>query len=410
MKSIILLASALALSATVASATTTTVHLTGSTAFRSATHTAIYNYLQAHYSNVEADYVGSSFGGASQAIFDGADGSGNHFRVVTFWSGSDKGILDTATPNTLSWLDGTNLTGSSGQHQITGTPSTTDSHAPEATMADNSQTESGHVAGFTALSGTQVGVVPFVFAKGATNDTTVAASLANVTNISSSQLWTLLGSKASATPADGEVAPLSVLTGNSADVIYPAIVFGRDNGSGTRLDTFTESGYGRDTVPMQYEVSATSGGAITAVSLNASGTSGYAGGGTLIANLNTPVASGKNYVTFGYAGLSDASNLAGAGFNSTTGTFSGSNILTYNGVAMSYANVREGKYSLWNYEYLYKLPSGLSSDQNTLITGVGTQLTNTDAAISGILLSTMDVIRLNTVTDAIESLNPPTLN
>lgn len=403
----ILLAGLLALSASVASATTTKVHFTGSTAFRSATHNAIYNYLSSLSGyTVEADYVGSSFNGASSAIFNASNGT-DSIVVYTKWSGSDQGILDTATPNTLTWLDSSNLTGTAGIHAISGSGSFTESSAPDVAMADNSQLESTHTGGsFISLSDTPVGVVPFVWVKGSSNNTTVATSLANVTNISSGQIKAILGGGNILSPSSGAVAPLSQLTGNSADVSIPAIVFGRDSGSGTRLNAFTESGFGYTSVPMQYTATVTSG-QITAVTLNSSGNAGYSSGGTLIGVLNSPVASTENYAPFGYAGISDAATLTGAGFNSTTGAFSGSNILTYNGVPFSYAAVREGAYSLWNYEQLLALPT-LGGTAATTVSGIATEITNNTATLSGVKLGTMDVFRID-VSSVIYANVPPTV-
>src|SRR5271170_6949134 len=86
----ILFASLLALSTAGVSQATTVVHITGSTAFRSAVHTAITNILQPGFTYA---YSGTSFTGASQAIFTGTAIT-NSIPVVikTSWSGSLAGI------------------------------------------------------------------------------------------------------------------------------------------------------------------------------------------------------------------------------------------------------------------------------------------------------------------------------
>ena len=417
----IIAAGVLATSASIAAATPITLHFTGSTAFRAATHTAISNYLTSlGGSTVEADYVGSSLNGASQAIFS-TTVSGVQYVAVTKWSGSDQGILDTAGSNTLAWLDTSNLTGTS--HQIT-SPSTTDSHVPEVALADNSQIESTHIGGsFITLvkapteTDATVGIVPFVWVKGSTNNTTVAASLAGVTNISHWQALSLLGGGGITDPANGVVAPLSILTGNSADENYPAIVLGRDSGSGTRLNTFLEAGFALTDAPMQYTVSPTGGPITNTITLNALGTAGYAGGGALVTAINTPLDSTKNSAPFAYLGIADAANRAGVSFNSTTGEFTDStsgsadcNVLRYNGVRFSYAAVREGAYTLWNAEYLLVLPSGLSTDQNAIATGVANQIISTTASLSGLKLSSMQAYHQNGAGSLVVPFAVPTVN
>src|SRR5208337_987809 len=63
---------------------------TGSTAFRSAVHTAITQILQPGFTYA---YTGTSFGGASQAIFTGTAITNNISVVIkTSWSGSLAGI------------------------------------------------------------------------------------------------------------------------------------------------------------------------------------------------------------------------------------------------------------------------------------------------------------------------------
>src|SRR4051794_235126 len=89
--------------ATLAQAQTTTVYLTGSTAFRSAVHTALSKRL----TNVTFGYVGSSFTGASQAIFEG-DIPAGHVIVKTSWSGSVGGIQTVSNSLPVPFLvDGT---------------------------------------------------------------------------------------------------------------------------------------------------------------------------------------------------------------------------------------------------------------------------------------------------------------
>jgi hypothetical protein len=171
---------------------------------------------------------------------------------------------------------------------------------------------------------------------------------------------------------------------------------GRDEDSGTRLTSFAESGFGVFGSPVQY-VATVSSGAITSIApyqaqtiLGISypaGHSGYSSGGTLATTLNSPVA----------AAARDSLNakfalLAYFGTNDANGVNAGANNLTFNGVAYSADNVREGKYTFWGYEHLmYR--STLTGNAKTVADQLAAQIKNTDAAVSGVLLSTMHVSR-----------------
>jgi hypothetical protein len=191
-------------------------------------------------------------------------------------------------------------------------------------------------------------------------------------------------------------APISMLTGNAADSSIYVYAMGRDEDSGTRLTAFAEAGFGVFGSPVQY-VATVSGGAITAVApyqaqtiLGISyplGHSGYASGGTLATTLNTPVSASARdslnakFALFAYFGVNDANGVNG-----------GANNLSFNGTPYSPANVREGKYTFWGYEHLmYR--STLSGNAKTVADQLATQIKNTDAAVSGVLLSTMNVSR-----------------
>ena len=269
-------------------------------------------------------------------------------------------------------------------------------------MADSSQWESGCIGDcYASLLSQQVGVVPFVLVKGLTSNPAVAGILASVHNLSSMQLRILLGGGGVANPSDGAVAPLSQLTGDASAISYAAIVVGYNCGSGERLDTFLEAGFGVGplSAPMQY----LSGGEMLNDRLN-----GFQSPDALIAALNIPISAAHNFAVFSYLSIADAARLTSVRFNSSTGTFSGGPILTYNGVPFSYAAVCEGSYSLWNYEYLLSRRS-LAGEQSTVIAGIGNQIATVDAAASGLLLDSMRVSR-NSVTEVISTIASPAVD
>lgn len=374
-------AAAAVLSAGLASAQTI-VHITGSTAFRKAAHQAIGNILNSGYT---VGYSGTDLTKASQAVFTGTTKVGNISVVIkTSWSGSVGGLQSLAQQSpvltTTTWL----------QNGLSG-PSLTgpyDAAAPaDVTMSDSFQSSTAfNGTGYNTLHDTIVGVVPFVWTKGSSNDATVSASLANVTNVTPLLAKALLSAG----------VPMSMLTGNTADSSIDVLPVGRDEDSGTRLDAFAESGFGIFSSPLQYNPTIT-GSTITALvpypanTVNGIsypvGHSGFNSGGTLATTLNTPVDAaakdsfGNKFALIGYFGTSDAASVNG-----------GNNNLTYNGVAYSVQNVQEGKYTFWSYEHLM-YQTTLSGNTKTVADQIANQILTTDASAAGIVVSTMNVSR-----------------
>ena len=361
----------------------TVIHITGSTAFRGATHTAIGHILNAGYT---VGYSGATVNGAAQAVFSGTTVTGNVPVVIkTSWSGSVGGMQQLAQLSpalTVStWLQ-TGLTGG-------GLTGPYDPAAPaDITMSDSFQSSTAFFGtGFATLVDNIVGVAPFVWVKGSSSDSGVSASLANVTNITP-VLARLLLSNGS--------APMSQFTGTAADSAYDLAVVGRDEDSGTRLDAYADCGFGVFGSPLQYQATVTSG-ATTAIIpwpantvngiLYSVGHSGYSSGGNLATALNATVASsatdpfGNKFALIGYAGTSDANTVNAGGNN-----------LTYNGVPYSAANVQQGRYTFWSYEHLmYR--STLAASSITVAQLIAQQILTTDATVSGILFGSMAVSR-----------------
>lgn len=359
----------------------TTIRITGSTAFRAATHQAIGNILSPGYT---VGYSGTSLSGASQAIFTGTTiNGGNSVIIKTSWSGSTGGLQTVSQQSPVitvaTWLVNSTPSGGSAP-AVYDAPVTAD-----VAMSDSFQGTTAFTGiGYTTVRDTIVGIVPFVWTKGSSNDPAIAASLANLTNMTPALAKLLLSSG----------APLSMFTGVTADSSINVYPMGRDEDSGTRVNAFAEPGFGVFGSPIQYQPTI-AGGVITAIvpwpanTVNGLsfpiGHSGYSSGGTLGTALNTPIdiaardSFGSKFALVAYFGTNDAAKVNG-----------GNNNLTYNGVAYSAAAVQEGKYTFWGYEHLMYRPT-LSGVTKTVADLIGTQIITTDATASGILLSTMNV-------------------
>lgn len=382
---------ALAFAGAASAQTATTIRITGSTAFRAATVTAVQNILNPGFTY---GYVGTSATGANQATFVGTTKVGNLSVIVKCsWGGSVGGVQTIAQQSPVvttanPYISETSALTATGA-VLTATSATFDSPAnADIAMSDSFQGSTAFTGtGYNTLVDTVVGVVPFVWTKGSSSDAAVQAALANVTNITPLQARVILAAG----------APISLLTGAAADSSIYVYALGRDEDSGTRLTAFAESGFGIFGSPIQYQPTLTGGAIASIVAWPAStvlginyptGHSGFSSGGTMATNLNTPVAASARdafnakFALVAYFGVNDANGVNG-----------GANNLTYNGVAYSADAVREGRYSFWGYEHLmYR--STLTGNARTVADQLASQIKNTDATASGVLLSTMHVSRV----------------
>ena len=389
-----ILASALALGFAGMANAQTVIHITGSTAFRAAAHAAIESILNTGFTGA---YTGTAIGSAGQAIFSGSTITGNIPVIIkTSWSGSVGGIIvltqNLVVPNTTigvtgGWLANSQLP-SSG---VVGGASSTTIDPPvtaDATFSDSFQTSTIYptpaLTGANGYTAGVVGVIPFEWVLGDYAPGTPPAAFTNVT----SQL---------AQAALLSVATLSQVTGNTADANTFVQVIGRDSDSGTRLETFAETGFGILKTPVQYDASI-SGGTITSLdpwpgqftdgTSYPAGTQGYNSGGGVSTALNTPgmlTAADNPGVLIGYLGISDANNV-------TNGTK-----LSFNGVPYSVANVQQGLYDFWAYEHVYYRTNygTTSANGKTVVDQIAAQIHNVaaDTNVSGILVGTMAVGR-----------------
>jgi hypothetical protein len=394
--------------ATGAQAATINLYLTGSTAYRGATHNAIKNYGTgvADAGTLQYGYIGTSFTGAGQAIFTWTQGGGaDTYRVFTSWSGSEGGLQTvgdaTKTVNFLPTSTPVSTGGTSGA--TTGT----DAHHPDAAMSDTFQSSSAFYGTFqgvtydtlTEATGTTggLGVVPFKWCANKTSSVTAVTS----------QLLRQLYSA-------GKV-PLALFTGNSADHTKPVLALGRDPDSGTRLTAFADSGIGSLATVTQFQPQDSTN---TLVKLSSAtiakfvkwpqstvngivygvGNGGYSSGGDLSKAMAASLAgtvtitpagagspySGANISIVGYLGTGDAdSNLLNAG-NPNLGIELSYNGTTLGNVGGDYNTVTaltEGKFSYWGYEHMYYNASTINPSSQTVADGVATQLKTTDAVV-----------------------------
>lgn len=374
-----------------ASAATTVVRITGSTAYRGAVHAAIAHYLGASggapYTLPDGGVYGytgtSGIAGASQAIFIKTTGS-DTLIIKTSWSGSVGGVQTVSAGNiNVNYVPDSSVSvlTSTGKADLTGAdPSphlTLVGEIPDVAMSDTFQSSTPFVSNILepATLGA-VGVVPFKWV--ASN-----GAPASLTNITPQLAQALFGS--------GQ-APLSLFTGNSADT-STVFAIGRDPDSGTRLTALAETALGANATIVQWHPTI-SGTAVTSQALEAPttingipivlGNGGYASGGTL-ANVmrNTTTAINGTYVT--YLSTGDANTaITGSGSGAGPGKE-----LQYNGVLYSTAALYSGQYTFWSYEHLlYR--SDIVEDKKVVANAIADQIRDVDATIK---ISDMKVSR-----------------
>jgi hypothetical protein len=394
-----LAASLLALSVAGTAQAQTVLHLTGSTAFRTAVHEAITNILQPGY---QYGYVGSSFTGASEAIFTGttysnaASSSGLSVIIKTSWSGSLAGIetVSQAVASTVStFLTNTSPQSAGGTSISSGSAQFDPATQPDACMSDGWQSTCQYPS--PVLNYQIVGAVTFKFLKNGPNAATNAPGLTNMTPLLAQALW-----------GAGSL-PLSSFSGNPADSNTWVFAIGRDPDSGTRKTAFLETGIQTYVNQLtlstifQYQPTNAAGAVITG---SGSGIgpitgqqpwpmetvdnipfdiaqAGYSSGGQLAAAMTNT----SPYIYVTYLGLSDAK----------TAESGGAVDLTYNGIPYSDQAVQNGQYSFWTFEQLDYLSTYISANQKAVADELAMQMRTNNAVVSAVgePLSTMHVTR-----------------
>jgi hypothetical protein len=358
--------------------TAQTVYMTGSTAFRGNTFTALSTSgVVFNPAPTVTTWGNATASKGNFMTFVGTAVGGGALTVQCSWSGSEAGVADvalgTAEPFSADTADGT---------VHSGNPTTTANHVVDIAMADNdtpfSKTYGNNPTPPTAIvNKAEVGVVTFKWVRN--------PGLWTGANVADYQIRQAL------TPPFG--AFQAVFDGNPAS-LHSVYVSGRDNGSGTRVNTFGISGYGIFTPPGQIELS---GGVMQSVGGKFIGDFGFTSGGTLAGTLGTSTVGSTDSVNGG----TGFSVIAYLGFNdAATAVTAGATELTYNGVLFSLGAITEGNYDFWGNEYIMQnnaavAPATTVYANLAALTGINSTipLGAANTAPNGIRLSDMHTTR-----------------
>jgi hypothetical protein len=374
----------------------TVINITGATAFRAAAHTAIINILGGP-GVCQYGYVGSSLSNANHALFKGSIG-GSPYVIRTSQNGSTAGIAAVVNATTLTYLKDelTSPDISTAGVQIASAIATATTNGKTETavgrfsFSDVDQAISNNPT--PALPGAPVGVVPFVFVA----NVGAPAGMTNMTDQLHESQW-----------STGQL-PLSMYTGNPADTKL-VLNTGRNDGSGTRATILAETQYGPFRAVVQWggpgtaaNVAGSEGsGSVTFLQLLNNG--GYSSNSFVRQNLartstNVTVGTdaagvggtaGQDIVIVSYLTLSDASAIT----TITGGAGVGAKALTYNGVAYSEANVKNGSYTLWGYQQFYG-PIGITTEEQSFFNSFTAEIPNAlSPLVTGLKIPDMNVTR-----------------
>jgi len=360
-------------SAGLASAQTHYVYITGSTAARNAVY-ATLNSTAVFDAAPTVTTQGSSTASKSTYMTFVGNIGGLPFSVKCDWSGSEGGIADLAGGLSENFLTDAATTSSSS-------PGPFVSEVVDLAMADNAVSFSKNPR--AAITGTKVCVIPFMLVK----EVGSAADLSNVTDAQFRQAIT-------------GGAKLALFTGNSADTKF-VYVTGRDDNSGTRVNTLGETGYGIFSLPAQVELDG-SGNMLDPNGDSSYVTSeGYSSGGSVATQMGVncsattdQINGGTGISVVGYLGISDANTALGLGATQ----------VSFNGVTESPTTIIEGQYSIWGNEYCYH--KNTASTDATTVFGKLTASTGITAKSDGsttIDLTLMHATRGGPTTDPIHN-------
>ena len=314
-----------------------TVYITGSTAFRGNTETAL-NTAGVVFSPAPTETKWAADGStymAFQGTGTAAVNGGAALTVLCAWSGSEAGVQDISQiGGNENFPDASVYGGTFPGGSVAGHAPLV-AHAVDIAMADNDAPFS-RVYAITLPAGTalptraEVGVVTFKWVRN--------PGLWTGTSVSSLQIRQALNS--------GTFR--SVFSGNAADVNNFVYVSGRDNGSGTRVNAFGESGFGIFNTPGQIEIDTT--GNMVSVGGQFVGDFGYSSGGTLAGTMGASTVGKTDQVNGGVGGFSVIAYL---GFNdANTAKTAGATELAFDGVPFSLGAITEGAYGFWGNEYI----------------------------------------------------------
>ncbi len=387
-----------------------TVDITGATAFRAATLTAIkakFDAAAAPY-QYSHDQAAGGYTGSTRSIWKGTfPGVTGTTTIRCSFNGAVEGIralVDSpaSDPTYYTSIAGNFITAASNTGGETHKDTvnflkTTANSQSEIAFSDVSKSSTPYSLSPLQPSSPQCGVVVFTMIG---NEGTAAKGITNVTAQQFRALMTKGRQKR------------SIFTGNPAhtDLVFAT---GRNDGSGTRTTYLAETGYGVTKTVKQYTTLATSGDTITQIQLvpaggvndpvitgqtvdNAStvwgqdidGNGGYASGSLLRADLaktSTSVTvldefgdtafSGINCLLISWLSLPDAGTARNG--SATILGYNGQKLNDYaaatSGSAFSLADralVQQGVYTAWGYQQMYRRNDITSGDVVTVYDGI----------------------------------------
>lgn len=379
----------LALAAGNASAAVKVFNISGATAFRASMNNAIISVLGGEGVTKYA-YTGTQgIAGSNRAIFVGtlAAFPGDTIIVRTEQNGSTAGVRNVEDNTPITYLS-TNVRedGTPGP----GNPVTTAGYNLGGAGLDAPETETAIPQwAFSdvdkllsdrpnaTLNGLPVGVVPFMFLAGEG----APVALNNMTDQLHRTLW-----------STGQV-PISFFTGDTNDATT-VLATGRNNGSGTRATILAETEYGAFTNVQQFNASFTgtrtdsfpTGALLTLSSFGNGGHPSNSGVRELLTrssqNLKSSGGSPIDAIFVSYLTISDA----------LSALTEGAQEMTYNGVAFSPVNVKNGLYSLWGYQQFY-IDDDATADELIFDAAVRPLIPATLDGVDGIQIGDMNVTR-----------------
>jgi hypothetical protein len=420
----------------------TYIRFTGSSAFRAAAVKAIENKLTPGFL-VAADK--NTTAGATYVTYVGTiQSSGEDVVVQTSWTGSVDGIRDLTTSQSNTYI----LAAAATQTNVASlTPTTlagnTQTAVADISMADNLQSSTSYKT--PSLTQVNVGVAPFVFVKGRlAAGHPYTSDWASLTNISPAGARALLnnGTYLSILTGQSDAAWAAYFNGgglDGEDLRCKVYALGRNPFSGTRVVTYTETGYGTSATAFQYKgyrsgdtlgtiPTVAAGDTINTVAqypsqtvsgqFFATGTNGFGSGGTLATELSATIgsaavdANGNPFGLVGYMGVSDAGALLRNVFGNTTQSAAATAgyVVSYNGVSLpvtltaggssatvtwDYTAIREGRYTMFGNEYLSYIGTtiGTGTVKRLFADAVAQEIKTNTASLAGVLLSSMKVDR-----------------
>jgi len=360
-----------------------TFHITGSTAFRAATVTAIQQAINGNSTPSPTAADNATATSANNLLWTGSNSSLGNYTIKASFNGSGAGTQLVAGNLAIPFLSSTNT---GWPTTIAAAPAypgnTTDNVVPDAAMSDVFQATTGFLGSvktiisgsnqahtYTSLGDNKVAIVTFKPMASKTFPQGTASYVIDETGSFNVSSYSLTPQNFTATWGSGSTL-LSLYSGNHSDEGSIVYATGRNQDSGTRMTYLAETGYGVNNPVVQYFPTVSSSNTVSAVNEYAITTiNGISTG----ANGNGGESSGsavRGYLAYPFNASLSNSGTNSAYFMTVLGTSDSSSVATaaielpYNGTYYSNTAVEEGSFTLWSYEHMFLVP-GLSTSNAT---------------------------------------------